>query len=180
MTGKTHLSTGIASGVTVGLCAYGPSKEAMAFAFACVIGSLFPDIDHSGSKISKTLRPLAFIITMFCSHRGIFHTPLFYAIPALIIYIFFPNVADSWLAGFLMGIGIHLIQDMFNSQGVMIFYPIKKKINVAKIKSNTPVGLMQETAVSAFLFICIAAVVVAMFRMDELNKIMSYVAQISK
>ena len=69
-------------------------------------------------------------------HRGVFHTPLLYAVLALIM-----ATADvpTWLIqSFLFGTISHLILDSMNPAGVPLFWPFsKKRFHFLNIKTDS-------------------------------------------
>lgn len=122
------------------------------------LGSTFPDIDQrestSGRRffllsicfafwrfIARTLK-LKNIERMF-GHRGITHSLI---IP-LILYCIYFLLNDTFhfyysinymVNGFFLGIGTHLLLDMFNPSGIPVFAPFSYiKVNIAKIKTGS-------------------------------------------
>ena len=95
-----------------------------------ILGSALPDIDHKGSYIGKKLKPVSFVVSSTCGHRGVTHAPLITTI-FLALSMFFlatPNIyAYSIVLGFFAGIYSHIILDGFTKGGVPLLYPFNKK-----------------------------------------------------
>lgn len=121
MLGKTHIGGGIVTSLL--FC----SNNVVAMCFV-VIGSILPDIDHSGSMIGKNI-PL---LPKLFKHRGFTHSILF------CILISFINI---WLG---IGCMVHIIMDMMTKQGVELFYPLKKKIRFPLAKYVVTNGIFEK------------------------------------
>lgn len=137
MTVKTHFAGGMAAAAL--LCNDIPS------AILLMVGSLLPDIDHGGSTISKNIPLIHKIFT----HRGFTHSLLF-------IYII-GTLISPWLG---MGILVHILLDMFTSQGVHLFSPFTWRMGFYPLAYFIKTGGSFETFVRwvcyglAILFIC--------------------------
>ncbi len=106
MTGKTHLTAGLVTSLALGVNI--PQMALIA------VGSLLPDIDHSGSTLGRFIKP----ISKRLRHRSITHSLLFFALMILI---------SPYLA---IGVLTHIILDLLNPKGVELFYPCKKNIRI--------------------------------------------------
>ena len=106
MTGKTHLSCGIATSLF--LCGDVVSGILLS------VGSLLPDIDHKNSLFGKALP----FISKMIKHRTCTHGLLF------LILCYFVNIY------LCIGCGIHLFLDMMTKQGCQLFYPFDIKIKL--------------------------------------------------
>lgn len=106
MTGKTHLSCGIASSLF--LCGDVVSGILLS------VGSLLPDIDHKNSLFGKALP----FIPKMIKHRTWTHSLLF------LILCYFINVY------LCIGCFVHLLLDMMTKQGCPLFYPFDIKIKL--------------------------------------------------
>lgn len=135
------------------------------YLYSVYTGSLFPDIDHPTSYISRRLPLISGIVTRKFSHRGFMHSLL--CIYCLIIAsflinilfkVFYPHVysivsiyIQTIELGFILGYLSHIFFDMLNPSGVCIFYPNTKKYRlplspVIKFKSAS------EKSLSNFLY----------------------------
>ena len=102
------------------------------FLFIVLIASVIPDIDLSGSKIGRRIKPLSNIFNFLFGHRGFLHSLLFILI-LFLIFVFVKNEVFG-LALFL-GFFSHLALDSLSKEGIRFFYPLKFKIN-GFIKTN--------------------------------------------
>lgn len=103
------------------------------------LGSFIPDVDTKKSHINakiyllrdiyKPIQKIAFknsITYNIFKHRGaLTHSWLTIAM-LITLYKHFND--NSFLFGFLIGVFIHHILDMFTCQGLRYFYPLKKKL----------------------------------------------------
>ena len=146
MTVKHHLI----DGVCVGSCLTASAIVSGNYEFlplatgfvGTIIGSLFPDIDTSTSKVGKKVKIISKIINHMFGHRGLFHSPiLMVGLFFLLKYIFETNNITSYniaYYGFLFGMGIHLVCDMFTKGGIPLLYPFyTTKFSLTKMKSGS-------------------------------------------
>jgi len=112
------------------------------FVLMAFIGTILPDIDSGFSTIGsyKILKPLQF----FVRHRGLVHSFSFLFLTTFIFVLFFPVLAF----GFFLGYGLHLLADMFSVEGILPFYPLRKKE-----KGWIKTGGKTETSVFVFFII---------------------------
>ena len=91
------------------------------FVLIALFATYLPDIDVSSSKLGKKwiFRPLQ----LFVKHRGIFNSFTFLIAITFIFLMLVPILA----LGFFLGYGFHLFADCFTKEGIMPFYPWKKK-----------------------------------------------------
>ena len=146
MTGKHHLIAGVCVGscLTTSVIISG-NYEAIPIAtgfLGAVVGSLFPDIDTSTSKIGRKIKIISKIINNIFGHRGLFHCPLLIiGLFFLFRYIFERNAITEYniaYIGFLFGMGIHLVCDMFTKGGIPVLYPFyTTKFSLTKMKSGS-------------------------------------------
>ena len=157
MTFKTHLTFGALFVVSPALIPGNEEWMPTLFKLApfvvplTFVGSLFPDLDHKDSYISKS--PL-FIFTLFfmmfgITHRGITHTFFFNALFAGMIYAITTHISFlKEYSVFLTEVGAlaflsHLIADSITKSGVNFLYPFSKKRfntvpSLMRIKTGTP------------------------------------------
>lgn len=145
MTGKHHLI----AGTTTGLCCVasilisGRVEFAVAGVIpATMIGSLFPDIDSSTSKLGSKMKITSKIIGLFFGHRGFLHSPLFIVgFMLLLNYIFTQNgiVQYNYLwQCFSFGMMSHLVCDMCTKGGIPLLYPFNRgKFSFTWMKSGS-------------------------------------------
>ena len=106
------------------------------------LGSAFPDIDMRGSYVSKKYPMLSKYFGKNFRHRGFTHSLLFLLILGLsCIFLIsisqFNIVVHCIVFGFYAGYGSHIILDLFNPQGVELFYPCKINFKLLNIKTNS-------------------------------------------
>lgn len=86
-----------------------------------LLGGIFPDIDHTKSKISKKIPLIPNIINFIFKHRGAVHSIIGLIVINLLIYIILlplninPNKIILW---FSVGYISHLLLDGLTPQGV--------------------------------------------------------------
>lgn len=139
MTGKTHLMGGIAS--TVALTAFTAYDPALLI-LSGAIGSLLPDICHSGSKIGRRFPFLSKIINTIFGHRTFTHSLLFLLFIGFLISI----ITDSKtvLIGMTTGIASHFILDAATKKGIKLLYPLSITV---RFPFTTKTGGMVESIV---------------------------------
>ena len=108
--------------------------------FFALFGSIFPDIDHPRSYISRGYwSVLSAAIRKTTEHRGwthsLFGVSLFTGILLLILWYF---KASLFLAfGFFLGYLSHLISDSLNPTGVNWFWPKRKRYGIGLIRTGS-------------------------------------------
>lgn len=114
------------------------------FVIVALMATYIPDIDSKKSKLGKYIlfRPLQW----FTKHRGIFHSFSFLIVVGFVLYLFFPY---SFLFGFVLGYGSHLLVDCLTVQGIRIFYPLKFRVR-GFIRSG---GIIETIIFVVFLFL---------------------------
>jgi len=119
------------------------------------VGGLIPDIDHPGSKISSILRPVNALVSVFFSHRGLFHAPILYLLPGALWAWKYPDSEYSmWIYSFLSGALSHLFLNSLNLGGIPLFFPVTSKhFHFARIRA----GGRGEAAVRGVLGALMAA-----------------------
>lgn len=122
------------------------------------LGSTFPDIDQTHSTSGQRFFLIAWMLKFWqmigeifhieklrrmTGHRGITHSVvipiLIYSIYAILNYTFHFYYSINYMVnGFFIGIGTHLLIDMFNPGGIPVFAPFSfMKIRIAKIKTGS-------------------------------------------
>ena len=123
--------------------------------FFAMLGSLFPDIDHPYSFISRGYwSVLSEVIRKTTTHRGwthsLFGAGLFTSIFALMFWYF--KLKLSFALWFFVGYISHLISDSLNPTGVNWLWPKKKRYGIGIIRT----GSIEE---NIFMWILVFAVV---------------------
>lgn len=88
--------------------------------------SVFPDIDHTHSLLGRLLRPVSTLLVRRYGHRTITHSILFFIPISYVISLFNRELAIIVFISLL----IHSLLDASTLNGVMLFYPISKRICV--------------------------------------------------
>ena len=150
MTGKTHLMIGTTLAYMA--CAKSNINFSIAAAAYAAVGSLLPDIDEKHSTINQyipmnlgkliygivgialayhiyetgniayVLPSALLILIYFSGHRGFTHS-----ITACILFSMAFIEGRNTLIPFVAGYLAHLIFDMFNTKGILLIYPLKKR-----------------------------------------------------
>ena len=136
MTGKTHLSCGIATSLF--LCGDVVSGILLS------VGSLLPDIDHKNSLFGKALP----FIPKMIKHRTWTHSLLF------LILCYFINVY------LCIGCCVHLLLDMMTKRGCHLFYPVNLKFNLPFAKFVKTDGKLEKI----LFIISILLIIIMIFR----------------
>ena len=135
MNGRTHALTALALASSVIALDAKVNKQEVTFAASMLIGGLIPDVDNNNSMFSNSFA-MAHIIYNRVKHRGFIHTiecALLVAIP----FLFVPSYGISIGIGLFFGYLSHLFLDCFNQQGIMLFYPFTKVLEMfGKIQSK--------------------------------------------
>jgi inner membrane protein len=105
-----------------------------------IAATLLPDIDVETSRLGKRFKVISFAFT----HRGFFHSMLFFVFGYLILY--YSNV--FYLVEFSIGYLGHVLLDSINYGGVMFFWPLPFKVK-GFIKTNS----LTEKLLRLFFFV---------------------------
>ncbi|MFC4402239.1 metal-dependent hydrolase [Gracilibacillus xinjiangensis] len=118
MTGKTHVMGGIAATVvTVHFTSYEPGLIIAAGA----VGSIIPDICHSGSKIGRKFPVISKMVNRLFGHRTFTHSLLFLVLVGYVLTLFTND--QSIIIGILIGMASHLLLDAVTKNGIKLLYP---------------------------------------------------------
>ena len=131
MLGKTHVVTGLAAGLVFAHGAHLIDTTPLV-AYAVAAGAaLLPDLDQPASLATRTMatKPAHLLLRNF-SHRGFTHS-----IPATVLFALaclglkqlgklngIP-ILDAYIIMAVVGYASHIVADMFNKNGVWLFYP---------------------------------------------------------
>ncbi len=97
-----------------------------ALLLGCLIGPL-ADIDKKGSTMAKIFLPLSGILHLLkVKHRTLTHSLLF----ILALASLTSALPEIFFWTFILAYGSHTLIDMFNEQGVALFWPWKRKIRL--------------------------------------------------
>lgn len=182
MTGRTHLLGGLTFGALASCLLTEATPLAVGVTIAAsTLGSVLPDLDQTNSLAGKKVRLVSYPIHLLkklfdwlgrktklklfkrigrdLAHRGLLHTPLFWLLVCLAVYLGLhpmPVLLPSVL-GLLAGIASHLILDTFNPTGIPWFYPISKKIHVGRVITGTKAEKVFYVVLSIFGILATAA-----------------------
>lgn len=146
---KNHLKTGAMAGLVVLDSIYTKNmmdnSDLVLFSIGTIIGSSLPDIDHHKSYIAKNLSFVGWTVSRFFSHRGFTHSLSFMLILRLAAVLMEDKIPYEYSAmfeffslGTIVGVGTHILMDIFVGNGVKLLFPIyNKKIYLMKMKSGT-------------------------------------------
>lgn len=141
MLAKTHVAFGILAGLIT--LKFAAVSNPLLFIALVILGVFLPDVDHSESKINRTLK-VTKIIPFFFSHRGFFHS-IFAAV--LICG------AIGYFLGFIYGFGLfvgylsHLASDALTVSGVNFLHPVTSFKVRGPIRTGTIAELLVFIAV---------------------------------
>lgn len=120
-----------------------------------IIFSLLPDIDHTQSFLGKFLKPVSSFLVRYFGHRTITHSLIFYIPLSIVISMFNQEAAIIIFIALL----VHSLLDASTLNGVMLFYPLSKRIFVVpgnpdyRIKTGSRTEILMMVL---FLFIGLA------------------------
>ncbi len=143
MTGKTHITGGIAASLAFAQITH---YEPAILLIGGVAGALIPDICHGSSKIGRALPFLSKIISTLFGHRTFTHSLLFLFLANLLFQAILPN--EALTAGILVGMISHILLDMATKRGVKLLFPFS--LNV-RLPLTTTTGSFFEHLVFAAL-----------------------------
>lgn len=120
------------------------------------LGALLPDIDKKNTTISNKHPVVSFFVRLFTTHRGFTHSFLALIMLAYPLYLLVKTVGSVYLGyaviGILLGYMSHLMLDMFNPEGIPLFFPFKFKVSLAPIKTG---GLIEHIIRVALLVLIV-------------------------
>ena len=142
---KTHIAGGLLAGAIViklnpTIDVY--SIQTMGVLSLTSLGSVLPDIDHTGSFIGRKFKILSTIVSNVASHRGITHTPAFGALFSFALFklanIIGFNIPSIYFIALFTGIMSHIILDALTVGGVPLLAPLStKKISFTSFKTGS-------------------------------------------
>ncbi|MGM0896744.1 MAG: metal-dependent hydrolase [Bacillota bacterium] len=143
MTGKTHITGGIAASLAF---AQITNYEPAVLLIGGVAGALIPDICHRSSKIGRRLPILSKLISTIFGHRTFTHSLLFLFLVGILLQAILPN--EALVAGILVGMISHIILDVATKRGVKLLFPLNVTV---RLPLTTSTGSFVEHVVFAAL-----------------------------
>ena len=163
---KTHVAGGLALGYIVfnniGMLNVNimESKTLLVVTSGLVLGSLFPDIDHRNSYLSKKVKPISFLTSKIFRHREFTHSIVGSILISILFYFILgkmninPITIDSFMKAFVIGVISHILLDMMTVSGVVLLYPIyKKRIRMGKLHFKRSSKIQSNELVLMIIFI---------------------------
>lgn len=147
MTGKTHITGGIAASLAF---AQITNYDPVILLCAGTIGALLPDICHGGSKMGRTFPALSKVINTLFGHRTFTHSLLFLVLVGILLNAFSVNEAAT--AGILVGMASHYILDMATKNGIKLLFPLRVTV---RFPVTATTGGLAEYAVFAALSVLV-------------------------
>lgn len=138
----THLAFSFLVGII--LIRYLSISNQILFMIIFLFFSIFPDIDSTKSKISKKIKPIAWLIKISLGHRGLIHS----IFPPIILYFLLLPINKPAAIAASIGYLTHLLLDCLNKRGLSILWPLKKKI-----KGPIKTGSLTENILFAIFLI---------------------------
>lgn len=143
MTGKTHITGGIAASLAF---AQITNYEPAVLLIGGVAGALIPDICHGSSKIGRRLPILSKLISTIFGHRTFTHSLLFLLLVGALLQAAVPD--EALTAGIIVGMISHIVLDMATKRGVKLLFPLSVRI---RFPLTTSTGSFAEHLVFAAL-----------------------------
>lgn len=131
MTGRTHLTLGVAAGLAV---AVQTGANPAVLALIGGIGGLLPDIDHPHAMLSGFLPGANFLLRLGrVRHRGFTHSVLFVVLLVAAWVAASQQIAIPYpfAYAFWGGVASHLISDMLTPSGIQLLFPLKTNFKLA-------------------------------------------------
>lgn len=122
------------------------------FAVMVLVATVVPDVDSRFSLVGQ--KKIARVLQFFTKHRGIIHSFTFLFLITFFLILFFPTLS----LGFFLGYAIHLFVDSFTKDGIVPFYPMKKK-SKGVITSG---GKIESGVFAVFVILNLAVLIIRM------------------
>jgi inner membrane protein len=118
------------------------------------LGAVLPDIDTPRSIIGRIFKPISSIIERKYGHRTITHSLLGWVVASIVtLPLLFWH--KEYYFFFSLSYFSHLILDMFNQQGITLFWPDRKRDVIGKSVVRLPTGDKKEL-ILMIVFICLS------------------------
>lgn len=140
MTGKTHKIGGLTAGIMATALLFDNPVNTETWLIglpliaASVLGSLLPDLDHTGSTLGKKLKFISYPLSRAFGHRGFVHSPLLCLAIGILLHSFYFSVPSTFQPvylgislGITVGYASHLFLDALTVSGIPALSPISKK-----------------------------------------------------
>lgn len=123
---RTHLTTSLAISLPI-MGATGTLSIGSIGALA--LGTVFPDIDEPHSWIGSRTRGVSDVIHLIFGHRGLTHSLVGLILAFLTVLLMATLTSFNLMTGmyFVIGYGLHLIEDSFSKSGVKWLLPLTDK-----------------------------------------------------
>ena len=167
---KTHIAGGLALGyilfskVPMLNVDITESKTLVIITSGLFLGSLFPDIDHKNSYLSRKLKPLSYVTSKIFKHREFTHSIVGTVLVSYLLYVILgktnidPIYSSMFNQAFTIGIISHIILDMLTISGVVLFYPIiKKRVGVQMFNSKSKMESKEMFVMIIFIIIALVS-----------------------
>ena len=176
LTKKVHTTVGFCSGIIISFLLYNNnlSRNIASFlvlTFGSFLGSIIPDVDNRRSYIGHKAKAISKTINKHGGHRGITHSILGLAILILLLfgigssmnlidYLYFKDFCFGIAVGYVS----HLAFDIINISGIPLFYPIKKRFCLFKLRSDK-----YQNLISIFCTIVTMLILIYISYQNKLN-----------
>lgn len=107
------------------------------------LGAVLPDIDTPRSIIGRIFKPVSSVIERKYGHRTVTHSILGWGIASVVALPLLFWHKEYYLF-FSLSYFSHLILDMFNQQGITLFWPDRKRDVVGRSVMRLPTGDKRE------------------------------------
>lgn len=126
----------------VSLLGYTMNMSIPAYLFG-FFGAVLPDIDTPRSIIGRLFKPISSIIERKYGHRTVTHSLFGWAVASVVsLPLLFWH--KEYYLFFSLSYFSHLILDMFNQQGITLFWPDRKRDVVGRSVVRMPTGDKKE------------------------------------
>ncbi len=147
------LRTHIALGLLAALLFLPHVEHKLLFLAICLVASILPDVDTPFSAIGKP--KLMRFFQLFVRHRGMIHSLTIATAVSILLAFVWPLAALP----FFLGYSVHLLADAFTRDGIIPFWPLRKKTSWI-IRTDS----MEETALFVLLIALDVLVIVLLLQ----------------
>lgn len=168
---KTHIAGGLALGyimfnkIPMLEADIGQSKILIIITSGLILGSLFPDIDHKNSYLSRKIKPLSYITSRIFKHREFTHSIVGTISIYYLLYLILGKInieyiyKDMFIRAFIIGVISHIFLDMMTISGVVLFYPLyKKRVRLGSFNMNKHSRVVGKGMLAMIVFIIIVLI----------------------
>lgn len=134
MTGKTHAAAGITASAAFIYTNHMGVEDALICLSVCTVAALLPDIDEPNSTAGKEAGAFSRLIKRTFGHRGLLHTPEFWAI--VVWLLFWAGMSHAICFYLLAGVGTHLALDSLTRGGIPLLILGCKKIHLGGMREG--------------------------------------------